>query len=122
MIAASFTRLARSAPVKPVVRPAIASRSTSRPSCTLRDMDLEDLDAALAVGPVDQHLAIEPAGAQQRRIEDFRPVGGGQQDDAGARIEAVELGQQLVERLLLLVDARRTRRRRGCGRARRARR
>ena len=44
----------------------------------------------LLVGPVDQHLAVEAAGAQQRRVEDLRPVGGGQQHHADARVEAVE--------------------------------
>ena len=56
-------------------------------------------------GPVDQHLPVEPPRAQQRRIEDLGPVGGRQQDHADPRIEAVELGEQLVERLLLLVVA-----------------
>ena len=29
-------------------------------------------DAALAVGPIDENLAVEAAGAQQRGVEDFR--------------------------------------------------
>ena len=53
----------------------------------------EDLHAADLVRPIDQHLAVEAAGAQQRRIEDLGPVGRRQQDQAGARIEAVELGR-----------------------------
>ena len=65
----------------------------------------EDLHAALLVGPVDQHLAVEAAGAQQRRVEDLRPVGRGEQDQPLRGIEAVELGQELVQRLLLLVVA-----------------
>ncbi len=36
------------------------------------------------VGPVDQDLAVEAAGAQQRRIENLGPVGGGQQHEAAA--------------------------------------
>ena len=56
-------------------------------------------------GPIHQHLAVEAAGAQQRRIEDLRPVGGGEQDEAAARVEAVELRQKLVEGLFLLVVA-----------------
>ena len=82
-----------SAPVKPVVRPAIASRSISGASCTLRTWTLRISQPALAVGPVDQNLAVEPAGAQQRRVENFRPIGRGEQDDAGARVEAIELGR-----------------------------
>ena len=56
------------------------------------------------VGPVDQHLAVEAAGAQQRRIEDFR-AGWWRPAARGpcAGVEAVQLDQELVERLLLLV-------------------
>src|SRR3954471_19077036 len=66
-------------------------------------MDLEDLLAALAVGPVDDDLAVEAAGPQQCRVEDVGPVGGGDQDDVVLHLEAVHLDQQLVERLLALV-------------------
>ena len=103
--AASLTRLARSAPEKPGVIAAIFSRSTSAPSFTFFACTCEDLQAALLVRAVDQHLAVEAPGAQQRRVEDLGPVGGGEQHQAGARVEAVELDQQLVERLLLLVVA-----------------
>ena len=70
--AASLTRLARSAPVKPGVSAATFSASTSGASFALLHVHLQDLDAALLVGPVDQHLAVEAPGAQQRRIEDLR--------------------------------------------------
>jgi hypothetical protein len=53
--------------------------------------------------PVDEHLAIEAPGPQQRRVQDLRPVRRAEQDDAAGRIEAIELDEQLVERLLLLV-------------------
>ena len=66
---------------------------------------LEDPHAALAVGPVDDDLAVEAAGAQQRRVEDVGPVGGGDQDDVVLHLEAVHLDQQLVQRLLALVVA-----------------
>ena len=56
-------------------------------------------------GGADRDLAVEPARAQQRRVEDVRPVGGRDQDDVGARVEAVHLDEQLVERLLALVVA-----------------
>ena len=78
-------------------RPARASPS----SCAPRRI----CDAALLVRPVDQHLPVEAAGAQQRRVEDLGPVGRAEQHEAGARIEAVELDQELVQRLLLLVVA-----------------
>ena len=53
----------------------------------------EDRFAASLVGPIDQDLAVEPAGAQQCRIENLRPVGRGEQHEAAGRVEAVELGQ-----------------------------
>ena len=68
-------------------------------------MHLEDLDAAVLVRTVDQDLPIESTRTQERGIEDLRPVGRGEQDDALARVEAVQLDQELVERLLLLVVA-----------------
>src|SRR4051794_286950 len=66
-------------------------------------VDLEDLRAALAVRAVDDDLAVEAARAQQRRVEDVRTVGGGDQDDVVLHLEAVHLDEQLVERLLALV-------------------
>ena len=69
------------------------------------DVDLEDLEPALLGGPIDGDVAVEPARAQQGRIEDVGPIGRGQDDHALARREAVHLGQDLVERLLALVVA-----------------
>ena len=57
------------------------------------------------VGPVDDDLAVEAARAQQRRVEDVGPVGGGDHDDAALDVEAVHLDEHLVERLLALVVA-----------------
>ena len=103
--AASFTRLARSAPVKPGVNSAICTGSTSGRQHRLFQMHFQDRDAILLIGAIDEDLAVEAAGAQQRGVEHLRPVGGRQQDHAGRGIEAVEFHQQLVERLLLLVVA-----------------
>src|SRR5215217_1592516 len=66
-------------------------------------VDLEDLRAALAVRAIDDDLAVEAARAQERRVEDVRPVRGGDQDDVVLHLEAVHLDEQLVERLLALV-------------------
>ena len=66
---------------------------------------LEDLPAAVPVGPVDDDLPVEAAGAQQRRVEDVGPVRGGDQDDVVLHLEAVHLDEQLVQRLLALVVA-----------------
>src|SRR5581483_9621985 len=62
----------------------------------------------LASGQVrlgDHDLAVEPAGPQQRRVQDVGPVGGGDDDDAALGVEAVELDQHLVQGLLALVVA-----------------
>src|SRR5262249_60101540 len=50
-------------------------------------------------------LAIEPARAEQGGIEHLGTVRGAHDDDALARIEAVHLGEELVERLLALLVA-----------------
>ena len=64
---------------------------------------LEDLQPALHVRTVDRDLAVEAAGAQQRRVEDVGPVRGGDQDHAALDVEAVHLDEQLVQGLLALV-------------------
>ena len=71
----------------------------------LAHVHLQDLLAADDVRVRHHDLAVEAAGAQQRRVEHVGPVGGGDQDDAFVRLEAVHLDQQLVERLLALVVA-----------------
>ena len=89
--------------MKPGVWPASASRSICLGQRLAAGVDLEDLLAALAVGAVDDDLAVEAARPQQRRVEDVGPVGGGDQDDVVFHLEAVHLDQQLVQRLLALV-------------------
>src|SRR4051794_30282333 len=66
-------------------------------------VDVEDLGPPLAVGAVDDDLAVEAAGTEQRRIEDVRAVRGGDEDDVVLHLEAVHLHQELVQRLLALV-------------------
>src|SRR4029077_12870813 len=66
-------------------------------------MDVEDLLPALAVGPVDDDLPVETTRAEQSRVEDVRPVGGGDQDDVVLELEAVHLDEELVQGLLTLV-------------------
>ena len=68
-------------------------------------VDPQDLLAALDVRLVHEHLAIEAAGTEQRRIEHLGPVGRAHDDHALARVEAVHLGEQLIERLLALLVA-----------------
>ena len=68
-------------------------------------MHLEDLLAALEIGQLHGHAPVKAAGARERRVERLGPVRGGEDDDAVVALEAVHLGQQLVERLLALVVA-----------------
>ena len=66
----------------------------------------EDRLAAVAVGRGDQHPAVEAARAQQRLVELVDVVGGGDHDHhPRVFLEAVELDQQLVQRLLALAGA-----------------
>ncbi len=67
------------------------------------DVDVEDLVATLDVGPIEDDLAVEPARAQERRVEDVRTVGGRDHDHVRVGVEAVHLDQDLVEGLLALV-------------------
>ena len=61
---------------------------------------LQDFFPALQVRKLHGHPPVEPAGTKQGRIQGFRTVGGGKDDDAGVSLEAVHLGEQLVQRLL----------------------
>ena len=66
-------------------------------------VDLEDRRPAAHVRAVEDDLAVEPTGPQERRVEDVRPVGGGDDDHVRVRVEAVHLDEDLVEGLLALV-------------------
>src|SRR5271168_2659260 len=71
----------------------------------LGGMYLQNFAPPGAVGAIDQHLAVEPSRAQQGGIKYLWTIGGGEQNHPRGRIEAIELGKELVERLLLLVVA-----------------
>ena len=66
-------------------------------------VDAQYLDTAGLVGTIDEDLPVEAPCPQQCRVEDFRPVGRAQQHQSGAGVEAVEFGEELVERLFLFV-------------------
>ena len=68
-------------------------------------MDFQDSFPPVYVRAVHQHLPVEPSGAQKCGVQNFWPVGGGHDDDAFVRFEAIHLHQELVERLLALVVA-----------------
>ena len=68
-------------------------------------MHLQNFEPPIAFGSIDKHLAVETAGTKQGRVENFRPVCRGKQYDTGRGVETVELGEELIKRLLLLVHA-----------------
>ena len=68
-------------------------------------MHLQGGQTACQIGPVHGDAPVEAAGTQQRLVQHLGPVGGAQHDDALAGVEAVQLRQQLVQRLLPLVVA-----------------
>jgi hypothetical protein len=60
----------------------------------------QDLLAPREIGRRDQHLPVEAARAQQRRVEILQAVRRAHHDDLVA--EAVQLDEQLVQRLIVL--------------------
>jgi hypothetical protein len=72
-------------------------------------VDSQDLAAAVLVGWRDVHSPVEAPGAQQGGVQHVRAVGRREHHDAAARVEAVHLGEDLVQRLLALVAATRER-------------
>src|SRR5262249_38578514 len=94
----------------------IRTRKARRSSGDHLQVDLWRNAHALGVNPknvfapfdvrlVDEHLTIEPPGPEQRRVKDFRTVRRGHDDDALAAVEAVHLGEQLVEGLFTFLVA-----------------
>ena len=103
--AASLTRLRSSAPTRPGVSAAMRSRETSGASGTFWVWTLRIAARPARSGRCTTTRRSKRPGPQQRRVEHVGPVGGGEHDDAFARVEAVHLGQDLVQRLLALVVA-----------------
>ena len=68
-------------------------------------MNLEDVGPALEVGEAELDLAVEPAGAEEGGVEGVGPVGGHEHLDVAARVEAVELVDELEHGALDLVVA-----------------
>ena len=100
-MAASLQRLARSAPVRPAVWRATAPRSTSGPSglprvCTWR-IASRPASRARRRGTCGRSGPV--GGARDR---DPRAIRGGDDDDLLAVGEAVELDEELVQRLVVL--------------------
>ena len=68
-------------------------------------MQSQDGLTASQIRLVDDDLPVEAAGPQERLIEHLRTVRRRHDDDALRRVEAVHLGQELVQGLLALVVA-----------------
>ncbi len=68
-------------------------------------MNIENLLTPGHIRIGHHHLPVKTTGAQQRRIQHVRTVGGGDKDDAFIRLKTVHLNQKLVQRLFALVIA-----------------
>ena len=88
----------------PGVPRATTSTSTSDDLLVLQ-VHLEDRDPLFLGREGHDDLAVEATRAQQRRVEDVGPVGRRHHHDALGGLEAVHLGEHLVQRLLALVVA-----------------
>ena len=88
--------------MRPAVWRAISARSTSRGERLPARVHAQDRLAADQVGRADEHLPVEAARAEQRRIEVLEPVRRAHDDDLVGLVEAVELDEQLVQRLVVL--------------------
>ena len=71
----------------------------------LLGVHLQNFLAALQVGQLHGHAAVKASRTGQRRVEGLRTIRRRQDDHAVVALEAVHLGQQLVQRLLALVVA-----------------
>ena len=68
-------------------------------------VDVEDRAPGGGLRQIDDDAPVEPPRPQQRRVEHVRTVGRGHHDREVFALEAVQLREQLVERLLALVVA-----------------
>ena len=66
-------------------------------------MDPQNFFPAFNIGEINRDLAIESAGAEQRRIKDIGPVGSRDNDDTFLGIESVHLHEERIECLLALI-------------------
>src|SRR5437867_7148539 len=55
----------------------------------------EDVGGGAAVGALDLDLHVEPAGAQDGRVDEVLAVGGADDDDVLQTLDAVDLGEEL---------------------------
>ena len=68
-------------------------------------MHFENQTSPLPVGGLDGHAAIEPPRPQQCLVEHIDPIRRADNNHVRGRVEAIHLGQDLIESLLTLVAA-----------------
>ena len=106
-MAASLQMLARSAPVRPGGLARDRLEIDVRRERLSARVHAEDRLTPGQVGRRDEHLPVETARAKEGGVEVLEPVRGADDDDLVAAAEAVELDEQLVQRLVVLaVEAR----------------
>ena len=76
-----------------------------RADLELARVHVQDGLALLEIRPVQDHLPIEPPGAQQRRVQHLGRVGGRHDQHRLRRVEAIHFHQQLVQCLIALIVA-----------------
>jgi hypothetical protein len=59
--------------------------------------------AAIHVGTVQNHATVEATGPKKGRIQNVRPVGGGNDNHIGVGIKAIHLDEYLVKSLFSLI-------------------
>ena len=68
-------------------------------------MDAQDCRAAPAIRGLHRDTAVEPPGSEQRGVQHVSAVRGREHDHTLTRVEAIHLGEDLIQRLFLLVIA-----------------
>ena len=105
MIAASFRRFSRSAPVNPAVVCAICARSTSSPSGLSFAWTLRISSLSLYIRSADCNLTVKTSRTQDCRIKNIHTVGRCHYDDSLIDTKSVHLNEELVQGLLSLIVA-----------------
>ena len=65
----------------------------------------QNIHPSFQIRTVHNDPPVKPSRAQKRRIQDFRPVGGSQNQKSFGAVEAVHFRQQLIQGLLSLIVA-----------------
>lgn len=68
-------------------------------------MDIEDLATTVPVGRLHGHTAVEPPGTKKGGIQNLWAVGGANDQNRLRWLEAIHLGQDLIQGLLAFVGA-----------------